>query len=158
MHVIKATIFSAALLLLPSVCCAEDADPTFNGLAKVVHCNLSEAFFCDGDYCSSVPANGGNFWISLSTRQVSDSFPMGYSVTKPIEIRGVSPAAMNTPLVVKFAYVGTDNSSRNGSLIFLPRQGQTGGYDLRFGQTILGTGKSEGQRKLLGGQCEIHND
>ena len=120
-------------------------DLTFNGLANTIHCSLRTLIVCDGNYCADLSGYGGeNLWISLATRQVSSAAVMGYAPTFPIEITGVSEAAFNSFLHVKFTFPGPDGRARTGLLIFVPKD--SGGYDIHYG----GTGTSEDASKKFG--------
>jgi hypothetical protein len=140
----------------------DKSDPTFNGLANMVHCNLRTLVVCDGNYCADLSRYGGeNLWISLATRQVSSAAVMGYAPTFPIEVTGVSEAAFNSFLHVKFTYPGPDGRPRSGLLVFVPKN--SGGYDIHYGCT--GTSEDLSKkfgslvigRSTIGGSCEIVN-
>jgi hypothetical protein len=141
-------------------------DPTFNGLANMIHCNLRTATLCSGNYCSDLSGyEAGNLWISLATHQISSGFPMGRAPAAPafpIEITEVSTAAFNSILHVEFKYPAPgDGGDRSGLLLFVPKN--NGGYDVHFGGTGIFSdpekriGSLALSRSTIGGSCEIIN-
>lgn len=84
----------ASILLSTTVCVADDLDPTFNGFAKKLTCNIASQIFCDGNNCFSNPdAVGGPIWINLKNdsfkqEQPTLSSPTDWQTTNPPINRG----------------------------------------------------------------------
>jgi hypothetical protein len=151
------------VIAAPAFAQADKADPTFNGLANVLHCGLRTVIVCDGDYCSDASGTGGgNLWISLQSLQISTAFPMGTAPTSRIELTDVSQSSFNSILSVKFTFTDPRAGRRTGLLLFIPRNG--GGYEIHYGGTG-GPADSHNKfgsltisRSTVGGTCEIDNE
>lgn len=162
MHFRPLLAFSAAYFLF-SPMQAQTQDPTFNGLAKVVHCYMSTNVMCTGpNMCavinSSAVGPGENMWISLADKRAAPQSPISGPSSVPIEILEVSPPAFNSTLHVKFGYPKTDKAETTGFLLFFPRP--NGGFEIRYGQTAdirNPTGSPAFSRVIAGGTCDIQN-
>lgn len=146
-----------------SIAAAQAPDPTFNGLARTVHCNMSATVFCTGpNSCAIMDTTaigpGANLWISLADRRIAPQYPISGPSALPIEIIESSPASLNATLFVKFNYPKTDKGDTSGLLLLYPRR--NGGYEIRFGQTVdvkSPSGAPAISRLITGGTCEIQN-
>ena len=144
---------------------AQTADPTFNGLAKVVHCNMSTTVFCTSpDACAIIDTTAigpsANIWISLVDKRIAPQSPISGPSSLPIEILEASPPAFNSTLFVRFGYPKNEKGATTGLLLFFPRSGGGGGFDIRFGQTVEvknPTGSPALSRVITGGTCDIQN-
>lgn len=151
-------------------CCAsanaqQTSDPTFNGFAKLVHCNIGTVVACLGEACAVVSSGGigpdMNMWISLSERRAAPSSNYKSRDSVPITVQDVSPAALNSDLSVKFAFAGMtqDGSNSLGLLFFHPRA--NGGYTILFGQTTNlqpdPTKPMKVTKLIRGGSCDLQN-
>ena len=161
MSLVKKCLVILTICIQSCVAGAQTSDPTFNGLANVLHCNMSTSALCTGpDTCVLLDdslGQGGNMRVSLIDRRAGPSFPTDRPDSMPIKILEASPASFNSTLFVKFEYPNTDKGSkRTGLLLFFPRQ--NGGFDIRFGQTIefkYPGGSPAYSKAVTGGQCEI---
>src|SRR5262249_52069244 len=151
------------LVLQTCLAKAQTADPTFNGLARIVHCNMSTTVLCTGaNACAIIDTTaigpGANMWISLADRRIAPQSPISGPNSLPIEILETSPASFNSTLLVKFGYPKNDKGDTTGLLLFFPRG--NGGFDIRFGQTVEvknPTGSPAFSRLITGGTCNIQN-
>jgi hypothetical protein len=158
------TLVILSLICLPAtVSKAEMLDPTFNGMARAVHCNMSTTVLCTGaNACAIIDSSsfgpGANVWISLANRRIAPQAPISGPSSLPIEILETSPAALNSTLFVRFGYPKTEKGDTTGLLMFFPRA--NGGFDIRFGQTVdvrNPTGTPAVSRLITGGTCDIQN-
>jgi hypothetical protein len=131
-----------------------EADPTFNGMAKLLHCSIAHRAICAGDYCSDVSMTLGwnNIWIDFENRTIGSTKGTGIGV----RVVEVSEAAFNKILFVKLEF--EDQKTKEMLITFFPNTGQR--MDLRFGIVYPATGKPfvEGftpNRIIDTGQCEI---
>jgi hypothetical protein len=163
---LKIVPFAAVWVLAassPAFC--QQPDPTFNGLLDDVHCNLTTIVLCGDGACTeinSIPgiSSGQNFWISVKQKVVSsfkyqERTPLGEPQPIKFDLKEVSPAAFNSPLYLKFSFVGSDALEKQGLLLLVPRGG--GGYSMTFGETILKTipiGGLQFNREIVSGPCE----
>jgi len=143
----------------------EVGDPTFNGFAKLVHCNIGTVVACLGEACAVISAGGigpdMNIWISLSEKRAAPSSNYKARDSVPITVQDVSPAAMNSDLYVKFNFSGIPQDGPNslGLLFYHPRSNGT--YAILFGQTTTlppDPGSPTKVTKLIrGGTCDLQN-
>jgi hypothetical protein len=163
MMLFRTALAISLIVLGTSTTSAQTADPTFNGLAKIVHCNMSTTVFCTGpDTCAIIDTTaigpGANMWISLADRRIAPQFPINGPTSLPIEILEASPASLNSTLLVRFGYPKSDKGDTTGLLLFFPRS--NGGFDIRFGQTVeikTPKGSPAISRLITGGTCNIQN-
>ena len=138
-------------------------DPTFNGIAKVLHCSISQPIACQGDYCTVIPASTsvtGNYWIDWDKRQVGNCWPaptqQGCVADQKIDLIAVSPAALNSKLYVKFQHLDHAGNRQYVWLAFFPTGG---GYKVTIALRSSVGKSSQGPSNyqlISGGFCKIH--
>lgn len=106
-------------------------DPTFNGMAKLLHCSIAHRAICAGEYCSdfSMTVGWNNIWIDFQNRRIGPQKPLTSHDGIPIRVVEVSEAGLNKILFEKLEY---DDPDRKQMLInYYPGQGQM--MSIRFG-------------------------
>jgi hypothetical protein len=150
------------IVLLSIFACSSafaQADPTFNGMVKLLHCSIAHRVICSGDYCSdfSLSVGWNNIWIDFQRNLIGSEAPLNSSNGTPFRIVEISDAGLNKVLFQKLEY----GSAETAKLLinYYPNQGQM--MSVRFG--IVSKPKSGEVTKGLvvdklieAGQCEIH--
>jgi hypothetical protein len=147
------------LMLCSSPAIAQN-DPTFSGMANLLHCSISHRAICSGNYCSdfSMSVNWNNIWIDVQKRLISSQRPLSNQDGLPIRIIEISDAGINQVLFQKFEYVDREGNTREMMINFYPNRGQT--MDVRFGIVAKPKSSELSQRLAIEkvietGQCEI---
>ncbi len=106
-------------------------DPTFNGMAKLLHCSISHRAICAGEYCSdfSMSVGWNNIWIDFQNRLIGAQSPLNSRNSIPIRVVGVSEAGLNKILFEKLEY--DDTQTKQMLINYYPGQGQM--MSVRFG-------------------------
>lgn len=106
---------------------AAQGDPTFNGMAKVIHCFLNSRTFCSGNYCINTGMQGfNNIWIDLTHQSIGNSYPVNGG--RQLKLVEVSEAAFNKVLFSKFEF---DNKQL--VIMYIPNSNQR--MDVKIGIT-----------------------
>src|SRR5579872_3744428 len=81
-------------------------DPTFNGMAKLLHCSIAHRAVCAGEYCSdfSMSVGWNNIWIDFQSRLIGAQAPLTNRNSIPIRVVEVSEAGLNKILFQKLEY------------------------------------------------------
>jgi hypothetical protein len=145
-------------LMFGSSSAIAQADPTFNGMAKLLHCSAAHRAICSGEYCSDLTVSMGenNIWIDIQNRLIGNQFPLNSSNGLPIRMVEVSEASFNTILFEKLE-IGTAEPKQM-LINFHPGRGQ--GMDVRFGivtklKSVELTKGLTADRLIETGHCEI---
>jgi hypothetical protein len=106
-------------------------DPTFNGMAKLLHCSIAHRAICAGEYCSdfSMSVGWNNIWIDFQNRLIGSQAPLNSRNSIPIRIIEVSEAGLNKILFEKLEY--DDTQTKQMLINYYPGQGQM--MSVRFG-------------------------
>jgi hypothetical protein len=146
------------LLMFGSSSASAEVDPTFNGMAKLLHCSITHRAICAGDCCSdfSMSVGWNNIWIDFQNRLIGNQVPLNGGNAIPIRVLEVSEAGLNKILFEKLEY--DDVQTKQMLVNYYPGQGQM--LNVRFG--IVSKPKSGELTKGLTvdrlvetGQCEI---
>jgi hypothetical protein len=139
-----------ALSFSTTVCVAEGLDPTFNGLATELNCQITSQIFCDGDNCFSSPdamsattqinfQNSEHGQSTISRIVAGTGGQLFQKIEKVLRITEVSPATLNSKLSVKFKYDGGNDILVDGTVVLFPTK--TGTYVITLG--LVSTSESQ---------------